>query len=154
MIRTPRVLAALLLAALIVPAAVSGAPLAGYFSYAGTTSQHEPFHFVLTRTAPNTYRLLASWYDRYSPAVCNQTLGRPSTTLKLAGLHITNSAITISGATPQGGHTALPHRVSLKAVFTKGKVSGSFTDTTGHRGQTGPTVACSTGVVTFTAVRA
>jgi hypothetical protein len=122
-----------------------------HYNYGGTTSQNHPFHLSLSGNSSG-YSLFASWYDTYSPSPCNDDIGEPRTYLNLATVHLHSTTLGLAGVTAVP-RSVLPHKVTLNAVFTKGKVSGSFVDTTGSKGRTGPTLACTTGTVTFTASR-
>lgn len=119
------------------------------YNYGGTTSQNHPFHLSLSGNSSG-YSFFASWYDTYTPSPCNADILEPRTTLRIATVHLHGTDLTITGAVASP-RSVLPHKVTLNAVFTKGKVSGSFVDTTGSKARTGPTLSCSTGTVTFAA---
>ena len=149
--RIPRWVAlAAVLGALAFPGAVSGKSLRCCYDYVGTISQHNRFFDLnLMRTTSNgsDYQLQARWRPDFSPAKCaNAFLFMPQTTLK-ATVHIPGSThqFVIKDGVANENRFIKVHKVkNFTAVFTKGRVTGSFANDTflfhGTRCSTGPII--------------
>lgn len=134
------------------PSALSKLAQFRTWNYVGTTSQvanrngdHPTFLLHLQTQTGGGYSLTARWGAKYYPA--NPCSGYNAS--RLAASHVPISAAHMfSIARDTDVLPASPGHVvtNFTAQFTRGKVSGSFTDSWASDG-----TPCSTGVVTFSA---
>ena len=152
---------AAMLGTLIVPGGVAGkATTVCCYHYVGTITQNHHSHFFdlnLTRNSSGSgWQVLARWRPTFSPKKCSTAfLSTPQTTLTANNVHIKSvvpkvkSKLVVKNGKGETNHFIHSHKVkNFTAVFTKGKVTGSFTnDTFVFQG-----VKCTTGPITFSAV--
>jgi hypothetical protein len=148
---------AVVLGLLLLPGTVSGKVRHGYH-YAGTTSQHGlTFNLFLTPTGSTGWTLDAKYKADFSPSRCgNAFLFASSTHLIAKNVHIhtvipnVRTKLVVKNGKGQNNRFIKGHTVkNFTAIFTKGKVTGSFSNDSFRFHST----RCSTGRVTFSASR-
>ena len=128
--------------------AVAGtAPTRSNYNYYGTTSQathngnHPAFRLDLERHLNGVgYRLTAEWGVLFPTTACSVLVPESRISANVA-IHNSSFSLSSVSAAPDNGTVT-----NFTAHFTRGHVSGSFTDTV-HTGA----ITCSTGTVTYTA---